>query len=211
MKKSIFLLPLLLLVLHVALSACEKDPEIITHTIIETDTLVINHYDTVVVTLTDTVTLTEFLHDTATTFILVRHAETTGIGSNPDLSADGLLRATELARVLKNVPLDAAYSTNLLRTTKTAQPTATDQSLTLETYDGFTLNPFVDAVLANHRGGAALVVGHSNTTPALLNLLTGTNDFTNIPETQYDNLYVVTVFEKGRAQVTHLKYGKATP
>ncbi len=124
MKKSIFLLPLLLLVLHVALSACEKDPEIITHTIIETDTLVINHYDTVVVTLTDTFTLTEFLHDTATTFILVRHAETTGIGSNPDLSADGLLRATELARVLKNVPLDAAYSTNLLRTTKTAQPTA---------------------------------------------------------------------------------------
>lgn len=211
MKKSIFLLPLLLLVLHVALSACEKDPEIITHTIIETDTLVINHYDTVVVTLTDTFTLTEFLHDTATTFILVRHAETTGIGSNPDLSADGLLRATELARVLKNVPLNAAYSTNLTRTTKTAQPTAADQSLPLETYDGFTLNPVVDAVLANHRGGAALVVGHSNTTPSLLNLLTGTTDYSNIPETQYDNLYVVTVFEKGRAQVTHLKYGKATP
>jgi|GEM_PF-463382 broad specificity phosphatase PhoE len=211
MKKSIFLLPLLLLVLHVALSACEKDPEIITRTIIETDTLVINHYDTVVVTLTDTFTLTEFLHDTATTFLLVRHAETTGIGSNPDLGPDGLLRATELARVLKNVPLDAAYSTNLLRTTKTAQPTATDQSLTLETYDGFTLNPVVDAVLANHRGGAALVVGHSNTTPALLNLLTGTTNYSNIPETQYDNLYVVTVFEKGRAQVTHLKYGKATP
>lgn len=211
MKKSILLLPVMLFLLNVALSACEKDPEIITHTIIETDTLVINHYDTVVVTLTDTLTLTEFLNDTATTFILVRHAETTGSGSNPDLSADGLLRAAELARVLKNVPLDAAYSTNLLRTSKTAQPTVADQSLTLETYDGFTLNPVVDAVLANHRGGAALVVGHSNTTPSLLNLLTGTTDYSNIPETQYDNLYVVTVFEKGRAQVTHLKYGKATP
>lgn len=211
MKKSILLLPVLLIFLHVALSACEKDPIVITNTIIETDTLVINHYDTVVVTLTDTFTLTEFLHDTATTFILVRHAETTGGGSNPNLSADGLLRADELARVLKNVPLDAAYSTNFTRTTKTTEPTAADQSLTLETYDGFVLNPVVDAVLANHRGGAALVVGHSNTTPALLNLLTGTNDYGNIPETQYDNLYVVTVFEKGRAQVTHLKYGKVTP
>ncbi len=211
MKKSILLLPVLLLALHVALSACEKDPEIITRTIIETDTLVINHHDTVVVTLTDTLTLTTFLQDTATTFILVRHAETTGIGSNPDLSADGMDRAQELARILKNVPLKAVYSTNLNRTTKTAQPTATDQSLSINTYDGFTLDPVVDGALAMHHGGAVLVVGHSNTTPSLLNLLTGTSNYSNIPETQYDNLYVVTVFEKGRAQVTHLKYGKVTP
>lgn len=211
MKKSIFLLPTLLIFLHVAGSACEKDPEIITHTIIETDTVVVNHYDTVTITLTDTVTLTEFLQETATMFILVRHAETTGSGTNPNLSADGLARADELARVLKNVPIAAVYSTNYTRTTKTAQPTATDKGLTLTTYDGFTLDPVVDEVLANHPGGAALIVGHSNTTPAMLNLLTGTNDFGNIPEMQYDNLYVVAVYEKGRAQVTHLKYGKATP
>jgi len=204
------MLPLLLL-LQFTFASCEKDPEIITHTIIETDTIVVNHYDTVVVTLTDTLTLSEFIHDTATTFILTRHAETMGSGSNPDLSADGLERAQDLMRVMKNVPLTAVLSTNFLRTTKTAQPTATDKALPVTNYDPFVLNPVVDDILGNHHGSAVLVVGHSNTTPSMLNLLTGTNVFTNIPETQYDNLFVVTVFEKGRAQVLQLKYGKPSP
>jgi len=42
----------------------------------------------------------------------------------------------------------------------------------------------------------------------LLNVLTGTNSFNQIPETEYDNLFVVSVFEKGRAEVVHLKYGE---
>ncbi|MBK9015478.1 MAG: histidine phosphatase family protein [Saprospiraceae bacterium] len=168
-------------------------------------------HDTVVVQLTDTLTLTQFIHDTATTFILVRHAETTGIGSDPSLSTDGQERANELLRVLQNLPLNAVYATNYNRTEQTAQPTATEKGLTVQTYDAFNLDPMVDAVLENQTGGAVLVVGHSNTTPNLLNLLTGTNNYAQLPETQYDNLYVVSVFEKGRATVVHLKYGEVTP
>jgi 2,3-bisphosphoglycerate-dependent phosphoglycerate mutase len=56
-----------------------------------------------------------------------------------------------------------------------------------------------------------VVLGHSNTVPLLLNILTGTDDFSNLPETQYDNLFIVSVFEKGRSKVVHLKYGKPTP
>ena len=51
-----------------------------------------------------------------------------------------------------------------------------------------------------------MIVGHSNTTPSLLNVLTGTSNYSNIPESEYDNLYIVTVFEKGRAEVVHFKY-----
>lgn len=204
--------PLLLLLVTTTLSLfsanCEKEPEIITEIVTRTDTLVITIQDTLVQHVTDTLLLTEFLHDTATTFILLRHAETTGIGSDPALSALGQERAAELVRVLQNVPLQAVYATSYARTTQTAQPTAADKGLTVQQYDPFAPGPLTDAVLAAYRGEAVLVVGHSNTIPALLNVLTGTDDFAQIPESQYDNLFIVTVFEKGRANVAHLKYGK---
>lgn len=202
---------LLLLAFSPVLFSCEKEPKIITETVIETDTLYITQHDTIFQQVTDTVTLTQFIHDTATTFIVLRHAETTGVGSDPALSTDGQDRATELLRVLKNVPLQAVFASNYNRTRQTAQPTATDKGLSVQIYDPTNQSPFIDATLAAYKGGTVLVLGHSNTAPALLNLLTGTNLYTQLPDTQFDNLYVVTVFEKGRAKVVHLKYGKPTP
>ncbi len=193
------------------LFSCEKEPKIITETIFKTDTLYVTQYDTVVQVVTDTLTLTQFIRDTATTFIVLRHAETTGIGSDPALSADGQERANELVRVLKNVVIGAVFSSNYNRTRQTAQSAAADQGLNVEIYDPLNQNPLINTVLSNHKGGAVLVVGHSNTAPALLNLLTGTNAYPQLPESQYDNLFIVTVFEKGRAEVVHLKYGKPTP
>jgi broad specificity phosphatase PhoE len=205
-RRSILLFPLLTFIL---LISCDKDPEIIiekeivttTDTIVITETLV----DTIIVI--DTLTVVETLADTATTFILVRHAETTGIGSNPALSTAGQSRASELQRILGNVPLDAVYSTNFNRTMQTAQPTAADQSLTTINYDAFSLDPFIDQVLDNYHDGIVLVVGHSNTTPSLLNKLVGANTYSDLPESEYDNLYIVYVSEKGRSKVVHMKYG----
>jgi broad specificity phosphatase PhoE len=189
------------------LLSCEKDPEIITEIVTVTDTIVITEtlIDTVVVI--DTVSVIETVHDTATTFILVRHAETMGSGSNPFLSGTGQARADELQRILSNVPLNAVYSTNFNRTMLTAQPTAADQGLNVTNYDAFSLDPFIDNVLDAHQEGVVLVVGHSNTTPSLLNKLVGANTYSDLPESEYDNLYVVYVFEKGRAKVVHMKYG----
>ncbi|MCB0597886.1 MAG: histidine phosphatase family protein [Lewinellaceae bacterium] len=209
--KKIFFVPLLFLTtlaFSYTFFSCEKSSEIVTNTVIETDTLYITQQDTAFIIVTDTLTLTTFLQDTATTFLLVRHAETDGMGSNPNLSAAGQARAEELRRVLANVPLDAVFSTNFNRTMQTAQPTAEDKSLAITAYDPFNLSPFVEATLAGYHAGAVLVVGHSNTTPSLLNVLVGANTYSNLPETEYDNLFVVTVFEKGRAEVVHLKYGR---
>lgn len=188
--------------------SCSKEPEIITVTVTENDTTYITVQDTIILNVTDTLTLTEFLTDTATTFILVRHAETTGIGSNPDLSAAGIARAEELRRALSSVSLDAVYSTNFNRTMQTAQPVADDKSLSIIIFDPFNPSAFVDGVLVDHHAGVVLVVGHSNTTPLLINTLVGANIYSDLPETEYDNLFVVTVFEKGRSDVVHLKYGE---
>ncbi len=190
------------------LNSCGKDPEVITNTVIEVDTVFVTQHDTVFTTLTDTVTLTQFINDTATTFILVRHAETTGIGSDPGLSTAGQTRSDELRRIMDNVSLAAVFSTNFNRTMQTAQVTADDKMLTVDIYDPFNLNQFVDNTLEEYHTEKVLVVGHSNTTPSLLNVLVGANIYSDLPESEYDNLYVVTVFEKGRAEVVHLKYGE---
>lgn len=204
--KALFFLPLLFLY-FLGSTGCEKDPEVVIETVVERDTIIVTQLDTVFISLTDTLTLTEFIQDTATTFILVRHAETTGVGSNPSLSAAGQLRAEALRRALGNVPLAAVFSTNFNRTMQTAQPVADDQTLAVENYDAFSLHPFVDGVLVDHHAQAVLVVGHSNTTPDLLNVLIGSNVYSTFSESEYDNLFVVTVFEKGRSEVVHLKYG----
>src|SRR5256885_3858318 len=71
--------------------------------------------------------------DSTTTILLVRHAEkdTLMVGSDPPLSALGLLRAQELARVLGDTPIAAIYVTPYQRNRQTAQPLATRLGETL--------------------------------------------------------------------------------
>ncbi|HNE27543.1 MAG: histidine phosphatase family protein [Saprospiraceae bacterium] len=188
--------------------ACEKEPQIIRETVVETDTLYVVTTDTIVQHITDTVALTTWAPDTATVFILARHAETTGAGSDPFLSAEGQLRAEELARVLQNVPLAAVYSTNYNRTRLTAQPTATAQNLSLQLYAPSEQAALLATLKEQYAGQTVLLLGHSNTVPQMLNLLTQSNAWSTLSDTQYDNLFVVTVFKASPAKVLHLKYGK---
>ncbi len=207
MNKTLFLSFACLIVSIACLPACEKEPETIIQTVTKTDTLFVAQHDTIFLQVTDTLTLTDFVHDTATTFIVLRHAETTGIGSNPNLSTDGLARAEALRRILANVPLSAVFASNYNRTKQTAQPTADDKSLAINIYDPLNQSPLVDDWLETYRGKTVLVLGHSNTVPSLLNLFLGSNTYQNLPDTEYDNLFIATVSEKGRAKVLHLKYG----
>ncbi|MBK7357841.1 MAG: histidine phosphatase family protein [Saprospiraceae bacterium] len=180
--------------------SCEKDPETIIKTVTVTDTLVIHK--------TDTLILKQYIEDSATTFILSRHTETTGIGTDPSLSALGQERATELARVLKNTKIQAVYSTNYNRTKETSSKIASNNSVSTQIYDPAKLDELVNSILNQYHNQVAYIVGHSNTTNVLLNILIGTNVYGNIPDSEYDNLYIVNVSSKGHAKVLHLKYGK---
>jgi hypothetical protein len=55
-------------------------------------------------------------------------------------------------------------------------------------------------------GEAALVIGHSNTIPEVIKMLGG-DVVPTIDEQKFDDLFVVTVYEKGKAKVAQLKYG----
>jgi hypothetical protein len=57
------------------------------------------------------------------------------------------------------------------------------------------------------RGQTIFVAGHNNTVPAIASELSG-ETFPVIPESEYDNLFIVTVYRFGKAKVVRLKYGK---
>jgi hypothetical protein len=56
-------------------------------------------------------------------------------------------------------------------------------------------------------GENALIVGHSNTIPEMIRGLGG-DAVPTIDEKDYDDIFVVTVYARGKAKVTHLKYGR---
>lgn len=146
-----------------------------------------------------------------TTVILVRHAEKASDGTkDPDLSPEGMKRAEALVALLRETPVTAIYTTNYKRTRNTVMPLATAKNHTPEVYDPS--NPAeLDRILVAHPGETIVIVGHSNTIPAMANALTGTRQFSDWKDSDYDNVLIVSVVEKGKtASVTWLTYGVAT-
>ena len=144
-----------------------------------------------------------------TTLFIVRHAEKQA-GKNPSLTDTGKRRATELARVLEKVPLDAIYSSNYKRTKETALPTANRKNLTITDYNPRELQELATNLLATQTGKTILLIGHSNTNPELLNIFTKTNDYPPMTEKQYDDIFLLRVHEIGTTEVMHLQYGTPT-
>jgi 2,3-bisphosphoglycerate-dependent phosphoglycerate mutase len=143
-----------------------------------------------------------------TTVILTRHAEkATDGGKDPELSEAGKQRAEALATLLGKTKIDAIYSTKFKRTEMTAAPLAIALQLAVQSYDGAKMEE-INTMLSKHAGGTILIVGHSNTTPAIVNHLTGNaNEFKNFDDADYGNLVVISVTKKKKgAKVTWLRY-----
>jgi 2,3-bisphosphoglycerate-dependent phosphoglycerate mutase len=148
---------------------------------------------------------------TATTLILVRHAEKAADGTlNPPLTDLGTARAAELAYLLGHVELDAVYSTPFKRTEDTVLPTARAKGLEVQPYRA-DQEDFLDSVLKKYRGGTVLICGHSNTVPILANELLGREEYEQLDDAVYDNLFIVTVPASGQARVLLIRFGTHTP
>lgn len=124
----------------------------------------------------------------ADTVYLVRHAEKQPQGQDPGLTACGVERATALADSLAAVKLAAVYATPYERTGQTAAAVAKQQQLAVTTYDPRQPEVLVQQLKALSQ--PALVVGHSNTVPQLVELLTGIAT-APLTEQDYDLLYQV--------------------
>lgn len=141
---------------------------------------------------------------------LVRHSEKAEGGEHsgdPPLSRTGERRARELARVLSPAGVNHVHSTDFRRTRDTARPLADTLELEIRAYDPRELSVLADRLRA--APGRHLVVGHSNTTAELVELLGGESGAPIDEAREYDRLYTV-VLAPGAAPVTVLqRYGKA--
>ena len=129
------------------------------------------------------------------------------IGKDPSLTTLGKQRADELARFLEAVPLDAIYSSNYKRTQETAQPIAAQKSIPITNYDPRILDKIAKDLLVTYKGKTVLLVGHSNTNPDLINILTQTSAYPHLSEKQYDDIYLLQVYGLGKTAVLNFKYG----
>lgn len=149
--------------------------------------------------------------NTITTFILVRHAEKADDGTkNPDLTEAGGQRASELARVLDDVKIDAIYSTAYQRTQNTVKPLAETKKRKIISYNAMKADE-MDKILEAHKGGTVVIAGHSNTTPWVANYFLGRETYSDFKDADYDNIIILSIIEKGNARATLLNYGKPTP
>ena len=129
-----------------------------------------------------------------TIVFVTRHAEKSTEGKDPDLSPQGQARARMLASLLHKAGIRHIFSTKTARTQQTAQPLATQTGLEVQLYEPAKHAGLVDKVKT--LAGPTLLVGHSNTVPELVRLLTG-KEVPAMPETEYDRLYQVIIEKDG--------------
>lgn len=125
------------------------------------------------------------------TLYVVRHAEKAVAKADPPLNEMGQQRAHMLAEMLQNAEIKALYSTPYQRTQETVQPLALRLGLTVQSY-----RPGDSQALIRQLKQAAenaLVVGHSNTVPALVRALGGTSE--NLTEQDYGDLFQLTLHD----------------
>jgi phosphohistidine phosphatase SixA len=145
--------------------------------------------------------------------VLVRHGEKASVGgSDPSLSDAGVARAGALADAVAMLTPNAIVVTSLKRTAETAAVVAakTGVTPTVVGIDGGGAS-HVAAVAAAIRkaSGVVLVVGHSNTVPAIVTALGGPA-LPDLCDASYATMFILTPGAASRpAQVVRAQYGAA--
>ena len=138
------------------------------------------------------------------TIYLVRHSEKDSTSNNPALTPCGEQRSENLENFLRDVPLDAVYSTDYIRTKNTALPTAMSKKLEIMEYNPEELKDFSKLLIENKQD--ALVVGHSNTTGVLAGLLVG-EEIGEFDLAIYNRVYQVVIYQNsGRLHLFHTAF-----
>jgi D-alanyl-D-alanine carboxypeptidase len=140
-----------------------------------------------------------------TTLYFVRHAEKADDGTrNPGLTEEGMARAEKLAKLMGSKNIHAVYSSPYKRTILTGEPLAKQIEKELMTYNPMDATSIFE-IIAKNEGKSLLIVGHSNTVPAMLNLLGRNQEYEIIPEEEYASLFKVE-YNADATKITETKY-----
>lgn len=150
------------------------------------------------------------------TYYVVRHAEkavpsagaTMATPNDPALSEAGEQRALALKEVLQDKRIAVIFSTNTVRTRRTAEPLRSYRSLEVQTYGPMPDSAFIRVLKGIKRN--TLIVGHSNTVDNIVNGLTNSATIPgDLDDEEYDNLFVIRYkrFLGTRVTFDRLHYG----
>lgn len=143
-----------------------------------------------------------------TIVILVRHAEKALVppeNKDPDLSAAGQSRAELIKKMFGEAGVTAIYATQFKRTQQTVKPLADKLGVTVTQVEAKKTSDLIKQIRAQNAGQVIFIAGHNNTVPEIIAALGGPK-LPIIPETEYDNLFIMTVMSDGSAKLLKLKY-----
>ena len=143
-----------------------------------------------------------------TVWYFIRHAEKNRDNpedNNPELNSKGKLRALNWAYFFREIPLGSIYSTNYHRTISTAQPVAEAKNLPIIIYSPDELN--VKTFMEQNQEKTVLIVGHSNTTPKLVNAIMEKEIFKQMQDNDNSSLFIVRELY-GEKTVEHIFVGQ---
>ena len=123
-----------------------------------------------------------------TDIFLLRHSEKLS-GKDPQLSPQGQQRSLKVAKLLAPYQPTLLLSTDYQRTQQTIAPLAQQLKLKVTSYDPRKLTELADWI--QRQTGVVVIVGHSNTTPQLTQLLSGLS-VAPMAEHQYGTIYRIT-------------------
>lgn len=137
-----------------------------------------------------------------TVVVLVRHAEKAADGSrDPLLTEAGRQRASALVARVADRPIAAVYATPFRRTQLTAWAVAQARGLAVTVRPaGEPAASLAEVLRTRHPGRQVLVVGHSNTLPALARAL-GAQGVADMDETEYDRAMIVVIPAEGEVRL----------
>ena len=110
---------------------------------------------------------------------------------------------TGLIDVLEKYKVDEIYSTDYTRTKETIAPFANKINKPIQLYDPKTISAFTEQLRNENK--TIVVIGHSNTTPALVNLLVKENKFKTLDDNEYGTYWIVKI-KDGKAEAEEMKY-----
>lgn len=150
----------------------------------------------------------------STVVLVVRHAERAPGTGDPPISDAGRERAAALAEIGKLTGVSAIVTTQLQRTRQTAAPLAEALKITpvvVPTQPDLAKHAAeIAAAVRQQAGKTVLVVGHSNTVPAIVAALGGPK-LPDLCEPEYDSLITLILDAGGGVRVVKTRFGAPTP
>jgi broad specificity phosphatase PhoE len=92
--------------------------------------------------------------------------------------------------------IDQIFCTNFKRTSETAQPTAKQEGIEIQTYQGIV--NFVDKFRRKTENKNVLIVGHQDTTPHFVNSILDQKKYKMIRASEHGKVFHLTLDKEGR-------------